>query len=218
MARYWTTTHRHDYPWETVASAYWRRYPNPHSKHVFSEDFLEFRLLDDGRLYTRRLLTKTNKLPSWGRHLFSQKRVPLVEEAIADPGAKTLTTYTRNIALRYFMGTTERVVFSPDGDSTCVRKEVWIESGVFGLQAAITKFGVDRFKRNCVRATEGFDWVLQGKSARRKYSDKVASPEDEGGGEGAKGGGGVSPGGTQPPPPLATAGVPRGAAKYALPS
>ncbi len=58
-----------------VASFYWRRYPNPRSQHVFSEDVLERRLTEDGRLYTKRLLTKNNKLPSWGRHFFSTKCV-----------------------------------------------------------------------------------------------------------------------------------------------
>ncbi len=172
MPKYWETTHHHAYPWDVVAGAYWNRYPNPKSKHVFSEDFVECRVLDDGRLYTKRLLTKNNKLPSWGRHFFSAKRVPLVEEALCDPRARTFTTYTRNIGLRYFMGVTERVVFAPEGGesggpSTAVHKEVWIDSDVFGFQSAIRKFGVDRFKRNCVRATEGFDWVLRGLALKR---------------------------------------------------
>lgn len=63
---------------------------------------------------------------------------------------------------RYFMGTTEKVIFRPDGrNSTKVEKSIWIESDVFGFQSAIRKFGVDRFKRNCLMATSGFDFVLQ---------------------------------------------------------
>ncbi len=63
------------------------------------------------------------------------------------------------------MGVTERVVFAPDSSDlqgrTQVTKEVWIESDVFGFQAAIRRFGVDRFKRNCIAATEGFEYVLK---------------------------------------------------------
>ena len=72
-----------------------------------------------------------------------------------DPQEHTLTTYTRNIGLRYFMGVTEKVVFSQcehDDRATSVHKEVWIESDVFGFQSAIKKFGVDRFiprRRQC---------------------------------------------------------------------
>ena len=43
---------------------------------------------------------KTNKLPSWGEHLFSTRRVVVVEEAEVDPVARTMVTYTRNLNLR----------------------------------------------------------------------------------------------------------------------
>ena len=37
---------------------------------------------------------------------------------------------------------------------------MWIESDVYGFQSAIKKFGLDRWKKNCVKATEGFQHVL----------------------------------------------------------
>ena len=40
-------------------------------------------------------------------------------------------------------------------------KEVWIESDVLGLRSAIKKFGLDRYKRNYLTASEGFEFVLQ---------------------------------------------------------
>jgi hypothetical protein len=46
-----------------VASAYWSRYPNPNSQHVFTEDFIEVRLDEQNRLRTKRLIMKTNSLP-----------------------------------------------------------------------------------------------------------------------------------------------------------
>lgn len=169
-ARYWDTVHYHNYPWSQVASAYWSRYPNPNSQHVFSEDFVECHLREDERnsgkklLYTKRFISKTNSLPSWGEHFFRTRRVAMTEEAVIDPEARTLTTYTRNIGdLRFWMGVTETVVFRQDpadAGRTVVEKRVWIESDMFGFRSAIKKFGIDRFKKNCVRATEGFEWVL----------------------------------------------------------
>ena len=63
------------------------------------------------------------------------------------------------------MGTTEKVTYKPAKDDlkTVAMKEVWIESEFYGLRSAIKKFGIDRFKKNCVKATEGFDWVLNRK-------------------------------------------------------
>lgn len=162
MAKYWSTTHEHAFSWDQVASTYWKRYPNPNSKHVFSEDMLSAYVDENGILRTKRLIVKTNKLPSWGEHLFNTRRVWLIEETTVDPKSKTFRVYTRNLNLRTFMGTTERVTYSPSNPKNfCLAfKEVWIESDIYGLRSAIKSFGIDRFKKNCAKASEGFDWVL----------------------------------------------------------
>ena len=56
-----------------------------------------------------------------------------------------------------------------------VFKEVWINSEVVGLRRAIRKFGVDRFKKNCILATDGFEWVL-----RKMFGSPPASPGNSG--------------------------------------
>ena len=81
------------------------------------------------------MITKTNKLPSWGRHFFSSRSVPVVEETVVNASDRTVTTYTRNIGLRFFMGTTEKVTFRPHPDdpkeATEVFKEVRIRKEMF---------------------------------------------------------------------------------------
>ena len=125
MAYYWSTEHQFDYGWDTVTSFYWSRYPNPNSSHVFSEDMIESGIDSTGNLRTKRLIIKTNKLPWWGKHLFSARKVALIEESIVDPKTKTMTTYTRNIGLRMFMGTTEKNVYTIDNPGTkCEKKSV----------------------------------------------------------------------------------------------
>jgi len=117
-------------------------------------------------LYTRRFLTKTNRLPKWGEKFFAnlKKYVPLIEESIVDPKTKTVTTYTRNVGLSRFMTATEKVQYKPDPNNpneTLAIKEIWIESGLYGLRSAVKNFGVERFKQNCTKATEGFNIVLE---------------------------------------------------------
>jgi len=186
--RYWSTTYHHKYPWQIIACAYWKRYPNPNSQHVFSEDMIDVQIdSKTGFLRSKRIIMKSNKLPWWGEHLFSARRVAVIEEAVIDPNGKVMTTYTRNIGLRFFMGTTEKVTYtSSEGEknsdkqfitkechdlddiskescqySTKVKKEVWIESEVLGLRSAIRKFGMDRYKKNYIAAAQGFEWVLK---------------------------------------------------------
>ena len=55
-------------------------------------------------------LFQTNKLPSWGEHLFSTRRVVVVEEAEVDPLARTMVTYTRDSILLNFNGIFNRVL------------------------------------------------------------------------------------------------------------
>ena len=44
LSRYWSTEYHHNYPWQFVASLYWKRYPNPNSKHVYSEDTIDVKV------------------------------------------------------------------------------------------------------------------------------------------------------------------------------
>ena len=56
------TTHSLSHPWSAVVSGFWRRYPNPHSDHVFSEDTIECGVVrgnDKGAmLRTKRVIMK----------------------------------------------------------------------------------------------------------------------------------------------------------------
>ena len=46
-------------------------------------------------LYTRRLVLKTNSLPSWGKHFFSDAKVAVIEECMVDRTNPSLIWYTR---------------------------------------------------------------------------------------------------------------------------
>jgi len=170
--KYWETGQTIPLPWGDVACGYWWRYPNPRSQHVFSVDTLETRVEGD-KLYAKRLIMKTNPLPSWGKHFFNVRRVAVIEEVEVDRGQKELVWYTRNIGLTVFMATVERVTLSLDETSpaeTSVRKQCWIDSSIMGFRSAIKKFGVDRYKKNCGPATNGMQLVIEEKFAKDKLA------------------------------------------------
>uniref|UniRef100_A0A0K8VCS6 Protein preli-like n=1 Tax=Bactrocera latifrons TaxID=174628 RepID=A0A0K8VCS6_BACLA len=97
-----TTETVFDYSWKQVVQAYWNRYPNPSSTHVLTEDTIE-REVRDGKLYSRRLLSKTNPVPKWGKRFYNNAPVRIVEDSILDPKNKTLVTFTRNIGFKKIM-------------------------------------------------------------------------------------------------------------------
>ncbi|XP_059490802.1 PRELI domain-containing protein 1, mitochondrial [Neocloeon triangulifer] len=152
-----------NYSWDQVAEGFWQRYPNPFSTHVLSEDTV-FRQVDtSGRLKSLRLLTKTNLPPKWGEHVVSNRTVKIIEESIVDPKSKTLTTYTRNIGYTKVMSITEKVVYKQSKENpaqTVAERSAWIDSQLYGLSRPIQAFGLDRFKKNCVKAEKGYQIVL----------------------------------------------------------
>jgi len=166
MAHYYNTKHVHPYSWDQVAQVIFRRYPNPFARHVLSEDTVHREVIDGTTLYSRRFLTKTNKVPSWGEKWLSglARRVPLMEESFIDTDTKTITLYTRSVGLATFMTAIEKVVYRscPNNPGhTVAVKQAWVESNLYGLRSAIKRFGIERFKKNCLKATEGFNHVLE---------------------------------------------------------
>ena len=99
MAKHYSVDATISYPWEQAVAAFWLRYPNPHSKHVLTEDVLERRVDSDGRLHTRRLFRKTNSMPSWIAKIVprSPKDIYVVEDSICDANNKTLHVRTVNV-------------------------------------------------------------------------------------------------------------------------
>lgn len=163
MAKYYETSTIFNFNWDQVAQGFWRRYPNPHSQHVLTEDTLE-RTVRDGKLYTKRLLSKTNRVPKWAEHITNAKSVKIIEESICDPKKKTLTTYTRNVAFTKVMSVIEKVVYTCDDaepGKTIAIRSAWIDSQMFGFSRAIRAFGVERFKKNCHKMVAGFNIVLE---------------------------------------------------------
>ncbi|KAG5674171.1 hypothetical protein PVAND_004154 [Polypedilum vanderplanki] len=162
MAKYYGDSTIFHYNLEQVLQGFWRRYPNPYSTHVLIEDTVEREVTKDGKLYSKRLLTKTNKLPKWGERFFKAKSVCIIEESLVDLKSKTLTTYTRNIGFNKIMSVIEKVVYRGDvhGNKTIAYRSAWIDSQVFGFASAIRAFGCERFKKNCQKTNIGFNYVL----------------------------------------------------------
>lgn len=117
-----------------------------------------------GRLFTKRLLSKTNACPKWAERFISARSLFIIEESIVDPVKKTLVTYTRNISCLSYMSIEEKVVYRPTGVNdnwTVAERMAWIDSSYgYGISRAVQAFGYDRFRKNVKKATRGFQFVL----------------------------------------------------------
>ncbi|GAU92689.1 hypothetical protein RvY_04738 [Ramazzottius varieornatus] len=165
------------YTWEQVVTGFWLRYPNPFSTHVLSEDVIQRYVSEDGLLLTKKLLTKTSRVPKWGeRFVQGPTNVFVLEESIVDPQTKTLITYTRNLGFTKIMTVDEKCWYRPypeDASLTELTRIACIESHVFGFAKAIQTFGIERYKRNTAKTEEGLLHTL----ARLYLSS--SNPSDE---------------------------------------
>ncbi|XP_054864847.1 PRELI domain-containing protein 1, mitochondrial-like, partial [Amphiprion ocellaris] len=129
--------------WDHVVAAFWQRYPNPFSTHVLTEDVVYREVTADNRLFSRRLLMKTNRLPRWAERFFPggmSRSVYIIEDSIVDPVNRSLTTYTWNLNHTTLMSVEERCVFKDSVEqpaTTQLKREAWISSSIYGFSKPI---------------------------------------------------------------------------------
>ncbi|KAB0359042.1 hypothetical protein FD754_003198 [Muntiacus muntjak] len=137
--------------WDQVFAAFWQRYPNPYSKHVLTEDIVHREVTSDQKLLSRRLPTKTNRMPRWAERLFPANvahSVSILEDSIVNPQNQTMTTFTWNINHARLMVVEERCVPS------------WVSSSLFGISRAAQEFGLAWYKSNVTKTMKGFEYIF----------------------------------------------------------
>ncbi|KAM3589968.1 uncharacterized protein V6R79_000879 [Siganus canaliculatus] len=186
MGRYFHSEVDIQSPWRQVLAAFWRRYPNPYSAHVLTEDVLYREVTSTNLLLSRRLLTKTNHLPGWAERVFPAhmaRAVYVLEDSIVDLETRTFTTKTWNLNHNTLMTVVERCLFEEDRGRpswTRLRKEACISSAVYGLARPIQEFGLARFRSNQAKAMRGLDYALakiQAEAPPRLHDDQGESSD-----------------------------------------
>uniref|UniRef100_A0A8C1NHW2 PRELI domain containing 1b n=1 Tax=Cyprinus carpio TaxID=7962 RepID=A0A8C1NHW2_CYPCA len=137
--------------WEQVLTAFWQRYPNPYSTHVLTEDVLFREVTSDNLLLSRRLLTKTNRLPRWAERIFPGKRsVYIIEDSVVDLGNRSLTTLTWNVNHAKLMTLQTDINI----------RECSADMIVSIMSVVLQEFGLARFRSNQVKSMKGLEHAL----------------------------------------------------------
>ena len=158
-------THTFYYSWQQIATAFWNRYPNKHSRHVLSEDILDRKIDQDGQLITKRLFVKTSSCPKWIERLMKTRNVHVLEESFLDPIRQTLTTTTKNLGMTNLMSVEEVCVYRQHPENnlwTIVERRTNFDSNLSGFKRlAILKLSLERYKYNITKTDSGFQQVIR---------------------------------------------------------
>jgi len=161
--KYVTDSENLKYRWWQVCSAFFRRYPNPWSKHVLSEDIV-CRQIEGPILRTVRVIVKKNKIPRMFDRLFTGCAGDgiYIEESYINRETKCIVSYTRSASFKRLGSFDERCEYtvSPDKISwTQIKREAWATASSF-YTTPFESFVVNRYKKYGKKASKGLNHVL----------------------------------------------------------
>eukprot|EP00127_Corallochytrium_limacisporum_P007070 Clim_evm30s241 gene=Clim_evmTU30s241 len=163
--RFFSSLATYKAPWEEVTAAFWRKYPNPHSRHVLSTDLLDRRVDEaEGKMYSTRLLLKTKKVPAVAQRFVSGGKAWVIEKSVVDSKAKTMETTTQNLTYKNVLSVCETVTYRPHPDNprqwTETETRAKIVSSISVFHPIVESFGLERFKTQYEQTKVGLQYVI----------------------------------------------------------
>lgn len=162
--KFWTSEHTFDHPWETVVTAAWRKYPNPHNPAVIGLDVVDRSVDQRGTLHSHRLLSTAWGLPGWVTRLIGMDRVCYASEhSQVDPRKRTFTLKTRNVTFCNVVTVDEVLSYYPDpqdGNKTILHQEAMVTVRGIPLCSKMESLMTDTISRNAGQGRIAMEWVI----------------------------------------------------------
>jgi len=160
----WTSEHIFDHPWETVAQAAWRKYPNPITTSVIGTDVVERKVDQNGVLHTHRLVSSKWYFPKWTQALIGTAHVCYASErSTVDAKDKVMTLKTNNITFGKFISVDEMLMYSPhpsDPSKTLLRQEATVVVDGVPLNHYMEDMLTKSISTNANKGRQGLEWVI----------------------------------------------------------
>ncbi|VBB27902.1 unnamed protein product [Acanthocheilonema viteae] len=152
--KFWTSEHVFDHPWDTVAHAAWRKYPNPMNCAVSGIDVLRHRPLVDGSLRSERIIQSHFPIPAW---------------------------VTKMNAGR-FLRVDERLLYKPDPyneDRTILQQKASVNVDLPAFADYCEKMFLNIYETNAEKGRKGLEWVIDqfDSSSRSSSSSEKSSSQ-----------------------------------------
>ncbi|EEB17415.1 protein slowmo, putative [Pediculus humanus corporis] len=159
----WTSEYTFNHPWETVAQAAWRKYPNPMNTAVIGTDVVERKVVD-GILHTHRLVSSKWLFPSWAQPFVGSTNVCYASElSQVDPKNKEMILKTRNLSLCNYIAVDETVRYIPhpsDPEKTLLKQEAVVTVQGMPLTNYVEDVMTNRISLNAGKGRQAIEWVI----------------------------------------------------------
>lgn len=159
----WTSEYTFNHPWETVAQAAWRKYPNPMNPAVVGIDVVD-RQVRDGVLKSHRLISTCWGLPSWAQRILGADRTCYASEhSVVDPSQRTMTMLSRNLTFCNEISIVEKLTYTehPQEQScTLMKQEAVITIRGVPLSSYLEDFVAKAISSNAGKGRLAMEWVI----------------------------------------------------------
>lgn len=163
--RIWNSEHTFNHSWDTVVTAAWRKYPNPHNPSVLGLDVLDRRVDSGGRLQSHRLLSTAWGIPSWARKMIGMQDMCYASErSTVDPKNKTFTLRTRNITLSNIVTVDEQLTYCQhptDPNKTLLKQEATVTVSGLPLCSKLEQMMTDAMSNNASKGRQAMEFVIE---------------------------------------------------------
>lgn len=178
--RIWTSEHTFEHPWETVAQAAWRKYPNPMNPSVVGVDVVDRKIDDKGVLRSHRLLATEWGMPNWLINFVGMNRSCFVSEhSEVNPRNQTVTLRSRNVSFDNFITIDEHLVYSrhPQNPSnTLLKQEAVISVKGVPMTDYLENMVFGTCSNNAHQGRDAMEWVI---STIKDEAHELARSADE---------------------------------------
>lgn len=179
----WTSEHTFNHPWETVAQAAWRKYPNPMNPNVIGTDVIDRKVIN-GILHTHRLVSSKWGFPKWAQALIGQADFCYASErSEVDPNNRDMILKTRNLTFCNYIAVDETVRYVPDphdSEKTLLTQEAVVTVQGVPLTHYMEDLLTSRISFNAGKGRQAMEWVIDKlESEVKDFANNAVKSTDE---------------------------------------
>lgn len=179
----WMSEHIFNHPWETVASAAWRKYPNPITPSVLGTDVIDRKIVN-GVLHTHRLVSSQWGFPRWTKPLIGDANICYASErSEVDPANRQMVLKTRNLTFYNYITVDETVTYTPhpqDVNKTLLTQEAVVKVHGVPLTHCMEDLLTSKISFNAGKGRQAIEWVIDKFDSEVKdLAESAAKTKDE---------------------------------------